>query len=213
MRPSWKSLAGFLFQDPLRLLILAIWSFSPFQFFGCPPSLSFFPNSWNLLLLGWKFPSSRFYLWFSHLWFLMVQLPCSWMFALYLLIPHCMTGRLRPICPSQPLWSYLGCVVRPRDPRALAFSGILAQFSLLGFFWLTNFSRLSLSFASWNLKSFPSWVFGSQFFGLLILFFFLFLPSLQDNPMCYFSLGLGLWLILNLNKAWWSTCSSKTILR
>ena len=74
--------------------------FSPFQFFGCPPSLSFFPNSWNLLLLGWKFPSSRFYLWFSHSWFLVVQLICSWMFALYFLIPHCMTGCLRPVYPS-----------------------------------------------------------------------------------------------------------------
>ena len=100
VRPSWKSLTDFLFQDPLGLLILAIWPFSPFQLFGCPPSLSFFPNSWNLLLLSWKFPSRRFYLWFSHSWFLVVQLLCSWMFALYFLIPYCMSGCLRPVCHS-----------------------------------------------------------------------------------------------------------------
>ena len=129
-----------------------------------------------------------------------VQLLCSWMFALYFLIPHCMTRCLRPVCPSQPLWSYLGCVVRPKDSRALAFSGIPTQFFLLGFFWLTDFGRLGLFFALWNLKHF-------LFMGLWIpilwtshpflLSFFLF--SLQDNLMCYFSLGLGLWLILNLN--------------
>ena len=140
VRPSWKSLADFPFQDPFRLLILAIWSSSLFQPFGCPSFLSFFPNSWNLLLLGWKFSSNCFYLLFSHLWFIMVQLLCSWMFALYFLIPHCMTGRLRPSCSSQPLWSYLGCVVCPRDPQALAFFGIPAQFHLLGFFWLTDFA-------------------------------------------------------------------------
>ena len=148
--PSCLSILG-----SLRLLILAIWSSSLFQLFGCPPFLSFFPNSWNLLLLGWKFSSSRFYLLFSHLWFLVVQLICSWMFALYFLIRHCMTGRLRPSCSSKFLWSYLGCVVRPRDPRALAFSGIPAQFPLLGFFWLTDFGRLGLSFTLWNLKHFP----------------------------------------------------------
>ena len=64
VRPSWKSLANFPFQDPFRLLILAIWSSSLFQLFGCPPFLSFFPNNWNLLLLGWKFSSNRFYLLF-----------------------------------------------------------------------------------------------------------------------------------------------------
>ena len=42
----------FHLQDPFRLLILAIWSSSLFQLFGCLPFLSFFPNSWNLLLLG-----------------------------------------------------------------------------------------------------------------------------------------------------------------
>ena len=201
MQPSWKSLAGFPFQNPLKLLILVIWPSSPFQLFGCPPSLSFFPNSWTLLLLGWKFPSTCFYLRFPHSWFLVVLLLYSWIFALYFLIPYCMTGRLRPICPSQSLWSYLGCVVCPRDPRALAFSTILAQSSLLGFFWLTDFDRLGLSFASWNLKHFP-------FMGLWIPILWtshpfllsFFLSSLQDNPMCYFSLGLRLWLILNLNR-------------
>ena len=108
--------------------------------------------------------------------------------------------RLRPNCSSQLLWSYLDYVVRPRDPRALPFSGIPAQFPYWASFWLTDFGRLGLSFASWNLKPF-------FFMGLWIpilwtshpflLSFFLF--SLQDNPMCYFSLGLGLWLILNLN--------------
>ena len=154
VRPSWKSLAGFLFQDPFRLLILAIWSSSPFQLFGCPPSLSFFPNSWNLLLLGWKFPSNHFYLWLPHSWFLMVQLPCSWMFVLYFLIPHCMTGYLRPVCPSQLLWSYLDYVVCPRGPRALASSGISAQFSLLGFFWLTNFWPTGPFFCFMEFKAF-----------------------------------------------------------
>ena len=37
-----------------------------------------------------------------------------------------------------------------------------------------------------------------DFFHSSLLFFFL--SSLQDNLMCYFSLGLGLWLILNLNS-------------
>ena len=32
-----------------------------------------------------------------------VQLLCSWMFALYFLILHCMTGCLRLVCPFQPL--------------------------------------------------------------------------------------------------------------
>ena len=155
MQPSWKSLVGFPFQDPLRLLSLAIWSSSPFQLFSCPLSLSFFPNSWNLLLLGWKFPSSRFYLWLPHSWFLVVQLLCSWIFALYFLIPHCTTRYLRPVCPFQLLWSYSGCAMRPRDPWALAFSGISAQFSPLSFFWLTNFGWLGISFATWNLKPFP----------------------------------------------------------
>ena len=57
-------LLTFHFQDPLRLLILAIWSSSLFQLFGCPPFFSFFPNSWNLLPLGWKFSSNHFYLLF-----------------------------------------------------------------------------------------------------------------------------------------------------
>ena len=73
MRPRWKSLADFPFQDPLRLLILAIWSSSLFQLFSCSPVLSFFPNSWNLLLLGWKFSSSSFvhycFLIFGSLWY------------------------------------------------------------------------------------------------------------------------------------------------
>ena len=42
----------FHLQDPFRLLILVIWSSSLFQLFDCLPFLSFFPNSWNLLLLG-----------------------------------------------------------------------------------------------------------------------------------------------------------------
>ena len=36
----------------------------------------------------------------------------------------------------------------------LAVSGIPTQFSLLGFFWLTDFGRLDISFASWILKLF-----------------------------------------------------------
>ena len=42
----------FYLQDPLRLVILAIWFSLRFQLFCCLPLLSFFPNSWNLLLLG-----------------------------------------------------------------------------------------------------------------------------------------------------------------
>ena len=41
VRPNWKSLADFPFQDPFRLLILAIWPSSLFQLFGCPPFLYF----------------------------------------------------------------------------------------------------------------------------------------------------------------------------
>ena len=61
---------------------------------------------------------------------------------------------------------------------------------------------------------FPSWVFGSQFFRLLTIFFFILLFSSLREPssfislalfpmkltQCVIYLGLGLWLILNLNK-------------
>ena len=126
------------------------------------------------------------------------------MFTLYFLIPHCMTERLRPSCSFQPLWSYLGYVVLPRDPWALAFSGIPPNFPYWAFFWLTDFGRLGLSFSLWNFKAFS--LHGSldpnslDFFHSSLLSFFFFLSSLQDSPMCYFSLGLGLWLILNLNS-------------
>ena len=63
----------FHLQDPFRLLILAIWSSSLFQLFGCLPFLSFFPNScW----VESSFPAASTYC-FSHLWFLVVQLLCS----------------------------------------------------------------------------------------------------------------------------------------
>ena len=91
----------------------------------------------------------------------------------------------------------------------LCIPGILGQWHSLGSrpnfpywasFWLTDFGRLAFSFSLWNFKAFslhgdPN---SLDFFHSSLLFFFL--SSLQDNPMCYFSLGLGLWLILNLNS-------------
>ena len=68
------------------------------------------------------------------------------------------------------------------------------------FFWLTDFGQLGLSFALWNLKHFPFmglWTLILWIFSSFSSFFFLSL--LQDSPMCYFPLGLGLWLILDLN--------------
>ena len=77
-------------------------------------------------------------------------------------------------------------------------------------FWLAGPFLYFMDFKAF----FPSWVFGSQFFGLLTLFFFLFLFSSLREPnsfislalfpmkvtQCVISLGLALWLILNLNS-------------
>lgn len=90
----WLSIPG----RPQQLAFnLSSFKFSHFSELavGVISLLSLFPNSWNLLLLGWKFSSSCFYVWFSHSWFLVVQLLCSWMFALYFLILCCTTGYLR----------------------------------------------------------------------------------------------------------------------
>ena len=68
-------------------------------------------------------------------------------------------------------------------------------------FWITDFGRLGLSFGLWNLKHFPFmglWTLIPWTFSSFSSSFFLSL--LQDSPMCYFSLGFGLWLILNLNN-------------
>ena len=79
-------------------------------------------------------------------------------------------------------------------------------------FWLAGPFLYFMDFKTF----FPSWVFGSQFFGLLTIFFFLFLFSSLREPrsfislalflmkltQCVISLGLGLWLILNLNNTW-----------
>ena len=117
---------------------------------------------------------------------------------------------LRSLCflvlSFEPFQSYLGCVVCPRDPGPLTVFGILAWFFLLGFFWLTNLGRLGLSFVSWVLKLVPPWVFGSQLFGPLILFFFFpcfsslgehnsfisLVLFLMELAQCVISLGLGL---------------------
>ena len=112
-----------------------------------------------------------------------------------------MTSRLRPNFFSlQPLGSYLGSVMHSRDPRALAFFRIPAQFPLASF-WLTDFGRLGLPFFfsfMYFLNLFPSLVFGSQFFGLFFRPSFLsfsFLSSLQDSSMCYFFFGP--WAVVN----------------
>ena len=126
------------------------------------------------------------------------------MFALYSLIPHCMTGRLRSSFSLQLLGSYLGSVVRPRDPRALVFSGIPAQFPLASF-WLTDFGRLGLPFFFFvYFKAFslqgsldPNFL---DFSFVLLFFLFLFFLHYRIAQCVIFSLGLGLWSILNLNK-------------
>ena len=64
MRPNWKSLADFPFTGSPEAADLSYLVLFIFSAFGCPPLLSFFPNSWNLLLLDWKFSSSYFYLLF-----------------------------------------------------------------------------------------------------------------------------------------------------
>ena len=113
------------------------------------------------------------------------------MFALYFLIPHCMTSRLRPNFFSlQPLGSYLGSVMHSRDPRALAFFRIPAQFPLASF-WLTDFGRLGLPFFSLCIFKVFS-LHGSLdpnslgFSFVLLFFLFSFLSSIKDRPMCYF---------------------------
>ena len=77
-------------------------------------------------------------------------------------------------------------------------------------FWLTGHFLCFMDFKAF----FPSWVFGSQFFRLLTIFFFILLFSSLREPssfislalfpmkltQCVIYLGLGLWLILNLNK-------------
>ena len=139
MRPSWKSLADFPFTGSPQVVDLSYLVPSLFQLLVALHSCHF---SQIVGIFCYRvessLPAASTYC-FSHLWFLVVQLLCSWMFALYFMIPHCMTGRLRPSCSFQLLWSYLGCVVCPRDLWVLAFSGIPAQFPLLGLFlayWL-----------------------------------------------------------------------------
>ena len=146
MRPSWKSLADFLFTGSLQaadLSYLVLFMISAFLVILHSYHFSQIAGIFCCWVES-SLPAASTFFCFSHLWFLAVQLLCPWMFALYFLIPHCMTGRLRPSFSLQPLGSYLGCVMRSRDPWTLAFSGILAQFPLASFFWLTNFGRLGL---------------------------------------------------------------------
>ena len=121
------------------------------------------------------------------------------MFALYFLIPHCMTGRLRPNFSLQPLGSYLGSVVRPRDTRALAFFGIPAQFPLASF-WLTDFGQLGLPFFSLCIfKAFS--LHGSLDPNSLgfsfILLFFLFLFFLHYRIAQCVIFFFGPWAVVN----------------
>ena len=161
--------------------------------------MSFFPNSWNLLLLGWKFSSSRFYLLFflifGSLWYSSFVHECLlytfWFLTAWL-------GARDPVV----LLSYCDLIW-----AVLCAPGIPGLWHSLGFqlgspYW-ASFGLLTL--ADWAflllygiLKPFPFmglwtpilWTFSS---------FSFFLSSLHDSPMCYFSLGRGLWLILNLN--------------
>ena len=122
------------------------------------------------------------------------------MFALYFLIPHCMTGRLRPSFSLQLLGSYLGCVVCPRDPQTLAFSGIPAQFPLASFFWLTDFGRLGLPFFSLCIfKAFSlHGSLGPNSLGFsFILLFFLFLFFLHYRIAQCVIFFFGPWVVVN----------------
>ena len=68
----------FHLQDPLRLLILAIWSSSFFQLFWLPSILVIFPKQLESFAARLKVLFQLLLLFFfSHLWFLVVQLPCS----------------------------------------------------------------------------------------------------------------------------------------
>ena len=123
------------------------------------------------------------------------------MFALYFLIPHYMIGDLVVFFNCCDLiWAVL-CV--PGIPGLWHSLGSRPNFLYWASFWLTNFGQLGLSFSLWIFKVFS--LHGSldpnslDFFHHSLLSFF-FLSSLQDSPMCYFSLGLGLWSILNLNS-------------
>ena len=68
---------AFYLQDPLWLLILAIWSSLRFQFFLLPSSLVIFPKQLESFAAGLKvlFPLLLLFC-FSHLWFLAIQLLC-----------------------------------------------------------------------------------------------------------------------------------------
>ena len=175
VRPNWKSLADFPFQDPFRLLILAIWPSSLFQLFGCPPFLSFFPNSWNLLLLGWKFSSSHFYLlfflifgslWYSSFvhecllytfWFLIawlgardpvVLLSCCDLIWVVLCAPGIL-GLWHSLGsqPGSPYWASFGLLTLA-DWVFLLLYGILKPFSFMGLWTpiLWTFSSFSFFF-------------------------------------------------------------------
>ena len=120
------------------------------------------------------------------------------MFALCFLIPRCITGRLRPSFSLQPLGSYLGCVVRPKDPRTLAFSGIPAVFPLASF-WLTDFGRLGLPLFLCIFKAFS--LHGSLDPNSLgfsfVLLFFLFLLFLHYRIAQCVIFFFGPWAVVN----------------
>ena len=67
----------FYLQDPLKLLILAIWSSSLFQLFQLPSTLVIFPKQLESFAARLKVLFQLLLLFvFSHLWFLTVQLLC-----------------------------------------------------------------------------------------------------------------------------------------
>ena len=110
---------------------------------------------------------------FSHLWFLAVQLLCPWMFALYFLITHCMTGRLRPIFLFNRwdlIWAVL-CV--PEIPGLWHFLGSQPNFPWLLFGLLTLANWAFLFFLYVFLKPFP-------FMGLWIPILWAFLSSFSS---------------------------------
>ena len=100
MRPSRKSLADFPFPGSPQAADLSYLVLFTFLAFWLPSILVIFPKWLESFTTRLKvlFQPLLLIIFFSfQLWFLVVQLLCSWMFALYFLIPHCMTGAWDPI--------------------------------------------------------------------------------------------------------------------
>ena len=151
----------------------------------------------NLLPLGWKFSSSCVYLLsfliFGSLSYISLVHECLlWFLTAWL-------GAWDPIVHFDHcdlIWAML-CVLG--IPGLWHSLGSQLNFPYWASFWLIDFGRLGLSFSLWNFKAFSLHVsLDPNSLDFFHPFFFFF--SLQDGPMCYFSLGLGLWSILNLNN-------------